>query len=193
MQAPRYLSIASPDVLAAWYELASEAETEPRPQRRPAPRARLGATWLLLPLAALLALVLAGILAPPLLAARHLQQSLAASEPPALEPLADWDLLRANLARRMLPPGAAEPYLVDLAERVAEGLATAEALHAALRLPPDATRPWPRPGAGGVWRLNLDSAAHGPVEVTLARTDALARRWLVVDLALSARAGTADE
>ncbi len=193
MQHPSYLSIASPDVMAAWYQLEHEAAAEPRLPRRPAAGTRPIATRLLLPLLALLAAATAAMLAPPLLAARQLQQVLATADPPALAALADWDQLRANLARRMLPATAAQPYLSDMAEQVAEGLANAEALHAALRAPADAARPLPRPGAGGVWRLTLESAAHGRAEVTLARAGGMAGRWLVVDLALPAGPEANDE
>ncbi len=201
MQAPSYLSIASPDVLAAWHQVAGELEAEAPPQRRPAQRARphgrtagrSRAALLLLPLLALLAGVAATAVAPPLLAARQLQHVLAAGDAPALAALADWDRLRGNLARRLLPPGPAPAYLHEVAGLVADGLANAEALRDMLRGPAGAPAALPRPGPDGVWRLDLTSAEHGRVEVTLARAAGTPGRWLVVDLALPASTEANDE
>ncbi len=201
MQAPSYLSIASPDVLAAWHQVAGELEAEAPPQRRPAQRARpqgrnsarSGAALLLVPLLALLGGVAATAVAPPLLAARQLQRALAAEDTPALAALADWDQLRGNLARRMLPPGPAPAYLNEVAGLVADGLANAEALRDTLRGPAGVPAALPRPGPGGVWRLDLTSTQHGRVEVTLARAAGAPGRWLVVDLALPASTEASDE
>ena len=192
MQYPSYLRIADPAVLDAWFQLEREAAPSPSLMGRPAARPRRAGLSLLLPVGAVLALALLAftLAAGPLLAARHLHGALAAPEPAGLAELADWDQLRANLAARLLPPGAAPGYLGDLARQVATDRASAEALHHALRQPPGASLPLARPAAGGAWRLRLASPALGPVELTLLRRQG---RWLLVDLALPDPADSADD